>query len=1342
MLERKATKVIAYILTALFVCVSFNGNGLSIGETKVRAESNTKTLVVGFGESMSPSESKTISIPDLLSITEMTANQGNVTYDVNGKAVTINVSGGLPSRTDTPTKTASSSRTGDSSSFPSSISYTEGGYFGTLYATGSSYVDSTTTIPGDSKLAYDSRSASKWELLPSSIPYNDGVYSGTLTWSNNPVLSGSTWTVTYSGTVQSTSKVKEEWRRDYSGTVYGTATCYYEYSVTVKYIPIPTSTPTIAPTSTPTATPTVTPTVTPTSTATNVTTFNVQWFSLDKDYYNYRDTNGFVMTNLFSSTNTWMSYTVNAPYDGYEVIFHGCSYFNPHYTSMKVDGQLISYITYGTGLTADYDDGEKFRSDGLIKLSKGSHVFEYYTTTNYENGVIYEKTKATPTSTHTPTPTITTASIPTPTPSPMIKALMIDPPTMTIVGLNKLGDMLKVTAIYSNGPVDVTSIAGYSSDDRSIADMDNGFVKSGTHSGSTTIRVKYLGAEGTCKVTVGDSTPTPNIMPTSTQTSAGLQKPEIISPVANAIVNTHVTINWSHVTGVDHYLFSLVNLTDNKYIAKNIDIGNKVNYSAVLEPGKKYRTCVAAANKLETDVNWSYAVEFSASTYVTPSATATTTPTVTPSKPPLVLKQPSINSPSAGAVINDETVKVSWTAVSKATYYKLALTDLTADKKSVHTVKITNFTLTLTEGHQYSVSVAACAPNALDSWSSARTFSINKYLVDIKNIKYATELYDKNEVFPQIDMKLENSFTGSSRKFLIEVCVSRDKSTWYTYASKEVEMSRGDSSINCSIDFSQKFKSEGDLYTKVNAYYYDSGTHQTVKVGEADKPGTDKVYQSLLDDVSYKNLYLHPKQNQDIKVSFNIPSGIDTSAYKVAVQTRKEGSNTWNSTSQENFKGTVILNTTFESNGKYYTRVSVFKNSSVVFRRTKDQPDFVTAGKDANSSKAVKVFVDDTEVPDAEMKNGITWVPLNGSASKLCLLTAFRIAGESYTKIISKDKNSIVKQKYFSFWQDGEKSLIEIPITFEWKVDSKGKIDYVTYWFSDGKKHKAKIVGKSIVISKMDMELPIVKVNIDVFKKYVYSKKTTYEYYDPTNGNKIYYLPQLVNTAAAQRNQNEFFSMTLSKLPVIQQAYAGANFLAGKDVITGDKLTFQDQILIAVDLFPGGEEGEEAISGLTSIKSVLKLIKDTAKEQVKEKMKEKLVEALDKAEKQDADIKLIAEAYRLQLKNGEEYDDFETVFLPKGSNLYQLVGSSNKWFTDLDAMMKSNYSSSSLHGGLQLLNNSNKVNVYKATEDMTVAVATAQANSKQGKGGFTRYFVSDLNKLKLVDPISPIYLKD
>ncbi|QDS32540.1 hypothetical protein [Brevibacillus brevis] len=231
----------------------------------------SKTTVVNIPESTSQSRSQKITIPNLKRVVSVAVNTGKVTHSINGSEVTINVSDGSYTRyttSSTPnTKTVSDTHTSSTDSFPSSISYNDGTYSGTLSKSGGSTPYLVSGSGPGQKSVSDSRSS--WydlggscsaaqsgalSTLPSSISYSDGEgYSGTLQRTGASAgscqklsdegggerLYGASATGTYSGTVSKPDTRKYNYSQSYSGTVYGPSsvsyTYYYAYTVTVTY---------------------------------------------------------------------------------------------------------------------------------------------------------------------------------------------------------------------------------------------------------------------------------------------------------------------------------------------------------------------------------------------------------------------------------------------------------------------------------------------------------------------------------------------------------------------------------------------------------------------------------------------------------------------------------------------------------------------------------------------------------------------------------------------------------------------------------------------------------------------------------------------------------------------------------------------------------------------------------------------------------------------------------------------------------------------------------------------------------------------------------------------------
>ncbi|MFD2087815.1 Ig-like domain-containing protein [Brevibacillus brevis] len=230
----------------------------------------SKSTVVNFPESTSQSRSQKITIPNLKRVVSVTVNTGKVTHSVNGNEVTINVSEGSYTRytphSSIASKTVSDTRTDSTDSFPSTISYNDGTYSGTLYKSGGSNSYLVSGSPAGQKTATDSKTATytlgyecsesqsqALSQLPSTVSYSDGEgYTGVLSRTGSSVGSCQRWyrgsgrytydataTGTYSGTVTKPDTRVYNYSQSYSGTVYGPSstyyTYYYAYTVTVTY---------------------------------------------------------------------------------------------------------------------------------------------------------------------------------------------------------------------------------------------------------------------------------------------------------------------------------------------------------------------------------------------------------------------------------------------------------------------------------------------------------------------------------------------------------------------------------------------------------------------------------------------------------------------------------------------------------------------------------------------------------------------------------------------------------------------------------------------------------------------------------------------------------------------------------------------------------------------------------------------------------------------------------------------------------------------------------------------------------------------------------------------------
>ncbi len=221
----------------------------------------TQTMIVyipASGDSISRSQSRTVSIPGLKSVVSSSVNTGTVSHNVSGSNVTIYVNNGAVVRTDDKVVVTDYRETapgGFPDSLPESVFYDEGGYVGYLHPVGSAYVDRGT--PAGSKYC-QAIECSNYVLvngsiiegsLPEEVYYSDTEgYSGYLPWTSyvdedlvDEIVecyttggSGEFYICMNYGKTLSKPDTRV-WRIDYSATFYGPITNYYAYVVTLKY---------------------------------------------------------------------------------------------------------------------------------------------------------------------------------------------------------------------------------------------------------------------------------------------------------------------------------------------------------------------------------------------------------------------------------------------------------------------------------------------------------------------------------------------------------------------------------------------------------------------------------------------------------------------------------------------------------------------------------------------------------------------------------------------------------------------------------------------------------------------------------------------------------------------------------------------------------------------------------------------------------------------------------------------------------------------------------------------------------------------------------------------------
>lgn len=222
------------ILVAMLITVSLADR--SIG-------SDVKIENIVFGDNLSQSQTRKVTLPTNAIIKGISVNNGMVTYHRNGGVLEVLVSNGEKNSqiydSSLYSKKIDDFVTKGTNAFSSSLSYSQNGYDGTLYKDGNAYVYSGSYTPYDEKwvtgqystnydvggysgllsqyvysgsyvsrdvkVESDTRSTSpggSTSSLPSSISYNSGGYSGTLSKSGSVQLISGTYTASTSKWVE------------------------------------------------------------------------------------------------------------------------------------------------------------------------------------------------------------------------------------------------------------------------------------------------------------------------------------------------------------------------------------------------------------------------------------------------------------------------------------------------------------------------------------------------------------------------------------------------------------------------------------------------------------------------------------------------------------------------------------------------------------------------------------------------------------------------------------------------------------------------------------------------------------------------------------------------------------------------------------------------------------------------------------------------------------------------------------------------------------------------------------------------------------------------------------
>lgn len=222
------------------------------------------SMPVSFSQSTSQSRSTTVTVPNLARVTSVTVDTGSVSYSVSGNNVTVNVWNGSITGSSTSSQYISSYsyHTGTSRP-PSTVSYSSGGYSGTLslydaedngdyvYHTmwySANYSNTCTKYYTKNGVLKETTYSWGGSDNHPTVDVTVNGYSGTLyrgtttttgpTTTTNPDGSyqiATTYTAPYSGTLTRLDWY-DDWTGYYSGNIYGSTTYYYSYNVTINYI--------------------------------------------------------------------------------------------------------------------------------------------------------------------------------------------------------------------------------------------------------------------------------------------------------------------------------------------------------------------------------------------------------------------------------------------------------------------------------------------------------------------------------------------------------------------------------------------------------------------------------------------------------------------------------------------------------------------------------------------------------------------------------------------------------------------------------------------------------------------------------------------------------------------------------------------------------------------------------------------------------------------------------------------------------------------------------------------------------------------------------------------------
>ena len=250
-------RIIAMGVAIALVSLATIGDELSIISY---AAPNTKTMIVDITEGALDKSnlSKTVNIPNLKSANvKSVSSGGSATLNISGNNITVNASGGTPTRTVNNPKKLSKEvtdfTTKGTDSFNVTLPYNKDGYVANLVKDGVSRVISGALTPEEVREFngpnHDNNYIGNYymdlykdfympkEDIPQTRNYNRNGFKGTLTlawaeydycdgWISNEdgypscIGDGYAWGAAYIGTVTKPEVDTRVWRQDYKGTAY------------------------------------------------------------------------------------------------------------------------------------------------------------------------------------------------------------------------------------------------------------------------------------------------------------------------------------------------------------------------------------------------------------------------------------------------------------------------------------------------------------------------------------------------------------------------------------------------------------------------------------------------------------------------------------------------------------------------------------------------------------------------------------------------------------------------------------------------------------------------------------------------------------------------------------------------------------------------------------------------------------------------------------------------------------------------------------------------------------------------------------------------------------------